>query len=80
MNDYPIKDGSHPNDPNIIYESLNDDDVKRLQWQPKQDRDFSSPKQRQNCSMRGQMRSMSSEPDLGSMVKYSLKLNKYLNT
>uniref|UniRef100_A0AC34F424 Uncharacterized protein n=1 Tax=Panagrolaimus sp. ES5 TaxID=591445 RepID=A0AC34F424_9BILA len=74
MNDYSSsgRDGGgrngnqqHPNDPNNFYESFHD--VKRQQWEQKSDKDGSMPKQK-NHFIRGQIRSMSSEPDLASMT------------
>jgi hypothetical protein len=64
----------HPNDPNNFYDSLND--VKRHHqqqqqhqehWEQKYDKEGSIQKQK-NIFIRGQIRSMSSEPDLTSMV------------
>jgi hypothetical protein len=64
----------HPNDPNNFYDSLND--VKRHHqqqqqhqehWEQKYDKEGSIQKQK-NIFIRGQIRSMSSEPDLTSMT------------
>uniref|UniRef100_A0A914ZD20 Uncharacterized protein n=1 Tax=Panagrolaimus superbus TaxID=310955 RepID=A0A914ZD20_9BILA len=55
----------HPNDPNNFYGSFND--VRRQQWEQRNDKDGSIQKQKHHF-IRGQIRSMSSEPDLASMT------------